>query len=86
MIAARNFATSSFEACGPIIIPYPPLSFAAFLLTAGWMVLGVGATVQLVISLVTFATWGYLMLHFTRRVQLTRREARLQKLHLNPFL
>ncbi len=65
---------------------FVPLSFAAFLLTAGWMVLGVGATVQLVISLVTFATWGYLMLHFTRRVQLNLREARLQKLHLNPFL
>jgi NADH-quinone oxidoreductase subunit H len=65
---------------------FVPLSFAAFLLTAGWMVLGVGKTVQLVISLVTFGAWGWLMIHFTRRVQANLRDARLQKLHLNPFL
>jgi NADH-quinone oxidoreductase subunit H len=65
---------------------FVPLSFGAFLLTAGWLVLGVGKTVQLVISLVTFAAWGYLMIHFVRRVQMNLREARIQKLHLNPFL
>jgi NADH-quinone oxidoreductase subunit H len=65
---------------------FVPLSFVAFVLTAGWMVLGVSKTVQLVISLVTFGAWGWLMLHFVRRVQTNLREARLQKLHLNPFL
>lgn len=65
---------------------FVPLAFAAFLLTAGWMVLAVDMRVQLAISMVTFGAWGYLMIHFVRRVQFNLREARIQQLHLNPFL
>ncbi|WP_441290919.1 NADH-quinone oxidoreductase subunit NuoH [Sorangium sp. KYC3313] len=64
---------------------FVPLSFAAFLLTALWMVIGVSKTVQLVISVVTFAVWAYLFIHFIRRVQHNLREAKVA-LHLNPFL
>jgi hypothetical protein len=31
-------------------------------------------------------TWGVLMVHFVRRVQFNLREAKVQELHLNPFL
>ncbi|WP_437673659.1 NADH-quinone oxidoreductase subunit NuoH [Sorangium sp. So ce131] len=66
---------------------FVPLSFGAFLLTALWMVVGVDVspTVQLVISVVTFAVWAYLMIHFVRRVQYNLRQAKVA-LHLNPFL
>jgi len=64
---------------------FVPLSFGAFLMTALWMVAGVSKTVQLVISVVTFAVWGYLLIHFVRRVQYNLREAKVA-LHLNPFL
>ncbi|WP_438016100.1 NADH-quinone oxidoreductase subunit NuoH [Sorangium sp. So ce315] len=64
---------------------FVPLSFGAFLLTALWMVIGVSKTVQLVISVVTFAVWAYLLVHFIRRVQYNLRQARVA-LHLNPFL
>ena len=62
-----------------------PMSFGAFLLTAVWMVASLGRTVQLVIGVVTFATWLALMLHFIRRVQYNVRESRVP-VHLNPFL
>ena len=64
---------------------FVPLSFAAFLFTALWMVARVPSTVQLVISLATFATWLLLLVHFARRVHFNLREARVP-LHLNPFL
>lgn len=64
---------------------FVPLSFGAFLLTALWMVAGVSKTVQLIISVVTFAVWGYLLIHFIRRVQYNIRESKFA-LHLNPFL
>jgi NADH-quinone oxidoreductase subunit H len=64
---------------------FVPLSFGAFLLTAVWMVLGVSSTVQLVISVVTFVVWGYLMIHFVRRVQYNLRASKVA-IHLNPFL
>lgn len=66
---------------------FVPLSFGAFLLTAAWMVVGVDVskTVQLSISVVTFAVWAYLLVHFIRRVQHNLREAKVA-LHLNPFL
>ncbi|MGK3999536.1 NADH-quinone oxidoreductase subunit NuoH [Sorangium sp. So ce1024] len=64
---------------------FVPLSFGAFALTALWMVIGVGKTVQLVISVVTFAVWAYLLVHFIRRVQYNLRQAKVA-LHLNPFL
>jgi NADH-quinone oxidoreductase subunit H len=64
---------------------FVPLSFAAFLLTALWMVAPIPATVQLIVSLTTFALWGYLMLHFFRRVHFNVRASRVP-VHLNPFL
>jgi NADH-quinone oxidoreductase subunit H len=64
---------------------FVPLSFGAFLFTAVWMVLPLPATVQLIISLATFATWLFLMFHFFRRVRFNVRESRVA-LHLNPFL
>jgi NADH-quinone oxidoreductase subunit H len=64
---------------------FVPLSFGAFLFTALWMVLPLNATVQLIISLATFGTWGFLMLHFIRRVRFNVRESRIP-VHLNPFI
>ncbi len=64
---------------------FVPASFLALILTAGWMVLGVSKTIELVISMVTFAAWGYVMLHFFRRVRFNMRESRVP-VHLNPFL
>lgn len=68
---------------------FVPLSFGAFLFTALWMVLPatqIVQTVQLAISVVTFAVWLYLMVHFVRRVRFNLREARVQQLSLNPFI
>jgi NADH-quinone oxidoreductase subunit H len=64
---------------------FVPLSFGAFLFTALWMVLPLSATLQMVISLITFGAWGYLMLHFVRRVRYNVHESRVP-LHLNPFI
>ena len=64
---------------------FVPLSFAAFMLTAVWMVIGPNKVIQLVISVATFGVWAVLMVHFVRRVQYNLREARVA-LHLNPFL
>jgi NADH-quinone oxidoreductase subunit H len=64
---------------------FVPLSFAAFMLTAIWMVIGVPKLFELVISVATFLVWAYLMFHFVRRVQFNLREAKVA-LHLNPFL
>lgn len=64
---------------------FVPLSFAAFLLTAVWMVAGVPKSVELVISVVTFVVWAWIMIHFIRRVQHNLRESRVP-IHLNPFV
>lgn len=64
---------------------FVPLSFGAFMLTALWMIVPVNKTVQLVISGATFAVWGYVMIHFFRRVQYNLRESKVA-LHLNPFI
>ncbi len=64
---------------------FVPLSFAAFLLTAVWMVAGVPKSVELVISVVTFVVWAWIMIHFIRRVQYNLRESRVP-IHLNPFV
>jgi NADH-quinone oxidoreductase subunit H len=66
---------------------FVPLSFAAFLLTALWIIAepAIGRSVQLVVSVVTFVTWALLMVHFIRRVQYNLRESRVA-IHLNPFL
>jgi NADH-quinone oxidoreductase subunit H len=64
---------------------FVPLSFAAFLLTALWMVLGVPKAVELTISVVTFVVWALITYHFVRRVQHNLRESRIP-IHLNPFV
>jgi NADH-quinone oxidoreductase subunit H len=64
---------------------FVPLSFAAFLLTAVWMVAGVPKSVELTISVVTFVAWGWILIHFIRRVQHNLRESRVP-IHLNPFV
>ena len=54
---------------------FVPLSFVAFILTArldGRCL--IPARSQLVISVATFATWGFLMVHFVRRVRYNMRE------------
>jgi NADH-quinone oxidoreductase subunit H len=64
---------------------FVPLSFAAFLLTAVWMVAGVPKSVELTISVITFVAWGWILIHFIRRVQHNLRESRVP-IHLNPFV
>jgi NADH-quinone oxidoreductase subunit H len=64
---------------------FVPLSFAAFLLTAVWMVLPIPSLIQLAISGATFLVWLLLMAHFFRRVSFNMRESRVP-VHLNPFL
>jgi NADH-quinone oxidoreductase subunit H len=66
---------------------FVPLSFAAFLLTALWIIAepAIGKPVQLIISVVTFVVWTLLMIHFVRRVQYNLRESRVA-IHLNPFI
>lgn len=64
---------------------FVPASFVAFAVTAALTVLPVDATLQLVISLATFGTWGLLTAHFVRRVRHNVRESRVA-VHLNPFL
>lgn len=66
---------------------FVPLSFAAFLLTAGWIMIepAIGRNVQLAVGVAMFALWVFLLVHFIRRVQFNLREARVA-IHLNPFL
>ncbi len=64
---------------------FVPLSFGAFMLTAIWMVVNVGRSVELVISLATFALWLLLLGHFIRRVRFNVRESKIP-VHLNPFV
>jgi NADH-quinone oxidoreductase subunit H len=64
---------------------FVPLSFAAMLLTAGWMVVSLPKTVELLIAAGTFTTWLVIAAHFFRRVRFNLKQARVP-LHLNPFL
>jgi NADH-quinone oxidoreductase subunit H len=64
---------------------FVPLSFGAMLFTAGWMVVGLPRTAELLIATGTFATWIVLAVHFIRRVHFNLKQARVP-LHLNPFL
>jgi NADH-quinone oxidoreductase subunit H len=64
---------------------FVPLSFAAFLLTALFMVVPISGALQLVVSVGTFLVWGYLMFHFVQRVRFNMKESRVP-VHLNPFL
>ena len=49
------------------------------------MVAGVPKSVELTISVVTFVAWGWILIHFIRRVQHNLRESRVP-IHLNPFV
>jgi NADH-quinone oxidoreductase subunit H len=64
---------------------FVPLSFGAFLLTAGWVVWSPGTMVQTVIGLVMFAVFIAGVVHFTSRV-LYNLKATQAEIHLNPFL
>lgn len=64
---------------------FVPLSLAAMLLTAGWMIVRLPKAVELLIAAGTFATWVVLVAHFFRRVRFNLKQARVP-LHLNPFL
>ena len=64
---------------------FVPLSFAAFMLTAIWMVASIGKTAEVIISVATFAVWVMLMGHFFSRVRYNTRASKVP-VHLNPFL
>jgi NADH-quinone oxidoreductase subunit H len=64
---------------------FVPISFGAFLFTALWMVVHIPPSLELTLSVVTFAGWAFLMVHFVRRVLFNMRESRVP-VHLNPFL
>jgi NADH-quinone oxidoreductase subunit H len=64
---------------------FVPLSFAAFMLTAGWVVWNPGQAVQTAFGLVMFAIFLAGVVHFFRRVVYNFRETHAE-LHLNPFL
>jgi NADH-quinone oxidoreductase subunit H len=64
---------------------FVPLSFAAFMLTAAWVVWSPGQTVQTALGLVMFAVFLAGVVHFVRRVVYNFRETHAE-LHLNPFL
>jgi NADH-quinone oxidoreductase subunit H len=62
-----------------------PMSFAAFVLTALWLLWDPQGVVRLAISGATFALFVVLMFHFARRVAFNMRSMQAQ-VHLNPFI
>jgi NADH-quinone oxidoreductase subunit H len=42
-------------------------------------------SVELVISVATFVLWGFILVHFARRVAYNTRESKVP-IHLNPFI
>ncbi len=64
---------------------FVPLSFGAFLLTAGWVVWNPGATVQTAIGIVMFGIFLLGVWHFATRVIYNLRATQAE-IHLNPFL
>lgn len=64
---------------------FVPLSFGAFLLTAGWVVWNPGQSVVSAIGLVMFLGFCGLVAHFVSRV-LYNLKATNAEIHLNPFL
>jgi NADH-quinone oxidoreductase subunit H len=64
---------------------FVPLSFGAFLLTAGWVVWNPGQTIVTAIGLVMFLVFCGLVAHFVSRV-LYNLKATNAEIHLNPFI
>jgi NADH-quinone oxidoreductase subunit H len=64
---------------------FVPLAFAAFLLTAGWVLWSPGRPVQLLVSGAMVAIFCLGLLHFAQRVRYNLR-ATGARVHLNPFL
>jgi NADH-quinone oxidoreductase subunit H len=64
---------------------FVPGSFAALVLTAGWMLWNPNATVRTVIAVATFGAFALLAAHFVRRVVYNFR-AMQANLHVNPFI
>ncbi len=64
---------------------FVPLSFAAFLLTAAWVVWSPGDRVQLAIGVVMFLVFCALVFRFFSRVLYNLRATQAE-IHLNPFL
>jgi NADH-quinone oxidoreductase subunit H len=64
---------------------FVPLSFGAFLLTAGWVVWNPSATLQTAIGLVMFAVFLAGVVHFVSRVRYNLKATHAE-IHLNPFL
>ncbi len=62
-----------------------PLSFVAFVLSAGWVMWGPGRRVQLGLGVGMFALFCLLVLRFAQRVRYNLR-ATGAEVHLNPFL
>ncbi len=64
---------------------FVPISFGAFLLTAGWVVWNPGALAQELIGIAMFLIFCALVYHFASRVLYNLRATHAE-IHLNPFL
>jgi NADH-quinone oxidoreductase subunit H len=64
---------------------FVPLSFGAFVLTAGWVVWNPGVAVQTAIGLIMFAVFLAGVVHFVSRVRYNLKATHAE-IHLNPFL
>jgi NADH-quinone oxidoreductase subunit H len=64
---------------------FVPISFGAFLLTAGWVVWSPGALVQELLGVAMFLFFCGLVYHFASRVLYNLRATHAE-IHLNPFL
>ncbi len=62
-----------------------PGSFAAFILTAGWMIWSPNYWIAKGIAIATFAAFGLLFAHFVRRVAFNIRNMQAT-VHVNPFI
>jgi len=64
---------------------FVPLSFAAFLLTAVWIVLQIPPIVETIVSVAMFALGMAILIYFVARVRYNLRATRAE-IHLNPFV
>jgi NADH-quinone oxidoreductase subunit H len=64
---------------------FVPLSFAAFMLTAGWVLWSPGPMIQFAMGLVMFAIFMAGVVHFFSRVRYNLKATNAE-IHLNPFL
>jgi len=64
---------------------FVPISFAAFMLTAGWMLWNPSYWIAKGIAVATFIAFGLLTIHFARRVAYNIRNMQAT-VHVNPFI